>query len=224
MRTVRKAADFPVELVEKESPFYPAVLLEESWATWTPGLWALGNLKILRKPLLGFLCSVRCPGDAILRTYDAARALRDAGIPVIGGFHSPMEKECLAMLLKGTQPVVICPARSIQGMRIPTLWRKHIDDGRLLVASVFPSEQKRVTTELAERRNRFVAAMAYELLIAYAAADSATEALALEALAAGQRVICLRGSENPHLLKANAVALEASGLGKVRGGLLETRP
>jgi len=111
------------------------------------------------------------------------RALRDVGIPVIGGFHSPMEKECLAMLLKGTQPVVICQARSIRGMRIPTLWRKHIDDGRLLVASVFPPEQKRVTAELAERRNRFIAAMAYELLIAYAALDSATEALGLGALA-----------------------------------------
>jgi predicted AAA+ superfamily ATPase len=46
----------------------------------------------------------------VLRTF--ALALREAGIPVIGGFHAPMEKECLDLLLRGTQPVVICPARS----------------------------------------------------------------------------------------------------------------
>jgi hypothetical protein len=54
--------------------------------------------------------------------------LRGAGIPIIGGFHSPMEKECLDLLLRGQQPIVICPARSIQGMRIcgfpqPGDWR-----------------------------------------------------------------------------------------------------
>jgi len=30
-----------------------------------------------------------------LRTYDLARALRDAGVPVISGFHSPIEKVAL---------------------------------------------------------------------------------------------------------------------------------
>ncbi len=176
---MRKGTDVQIELVEKGSPFYPAALLKEPWVSSTPELWALGNLAILRKPLLGFLCSVRCPGDVILRTYDAARALRDGGIPVIGGFHSPMEKECLAMLLKGTQPVVICPARSIQNMRIPALWHEPLDDGRLLVLSVFPSRQKRMTAELAARRNQFVGVLASVLLVPYAAPGGITEKLAL---------------------------------------------
>jgi hypothetical protein len=34
-----------------------------------------------------------------LKTYDLARDLRDADVPVIGGFHTPMEKECLRLLL-----------------------------------------------------------------------------------------------------------------------------
>ena len=65
-------------------------------------------------PLLGFFCATRCPGNVILRTYDLALPLREAGVPVIGGFHTPMEKECLEVLLRGQQPVVICPARSIE--------------------------------------------------------------------------------------------------------------
>ena len=36
---------------------------------------AKGNLEILHKPLVGFFCSVRCPGDIILKTYGLARAL-----------------------------------------------------------------------------------------------------------------------------------------------------
>jgi hypothetical protein len=58
---------------------------------------------LLNHRLLGFLCSRRCPGDLILRTYDLIRALRDAGVPVVGGFQSPMEKECLELLLRGSR-------------------------------------------------------------------------------------------------------------------------
>lgn len=65
---------------------------------------ALGNLKILGERRLALFCSVKCPGDLILKTYDAARELRDASVTIIGGFHSPMEKECLALSLRGRQP------------------------------------------------------------------------------------------------------------------------
>lgn len=58
---------------------------------------ALGNLDILHRPKLALFCSIKCPGRLILRTYDLAQALRDAGEVVIGGFHSPMERECLAL-------------------------------------------------------------------------------------------------------------------------------
>jgi hypothetical protein len=46
----------------------------------------------------------------VIATYDAIRELRDAGVIVAGGFHSPMEGECLDFLLCGAQPVVLCPA------------------------------------------------------------------------------------------------------------------
>lgn len=46
------------------------------------------------------------------------KLLRDAGVTVIGEFHSPMEKECLNILLRGSQPIIVCPARSLENMRI----------------------------------------------------------------------------------------------------------
>ena len=39
----------------------------------------LGNPDILANQLLALFCSVRCPGDLILQTYDLARSLRDKG-------------------------------------------------------------------------------------------------------------------------------------------------
>ena len=73
----------------------------------------LGNLRLLDEPLTALFCSSRCPGDLILKTYDIAKAMRSAGVPVIGGFQTPMEKECLRLLLRGEQPVVVCPPEAL---------------------------------------------------------------------------------------------------------------
>ncbi len=72
------------------------------------GITTRGNLDILhgqgaghRLPTVALFCSVQCSSAIILQTYALARALRDAGVTVISGFHSPMEKECLILLLRG---------------------------------------------------------------------------------------------------------------------------
>ena len=54
---------------------------------------ALGNSDILGNRSIALFCSAKCPGDLILKTYDIAQILRQAGMTVIGGFHSPMEKQ-----------------------------------------------------------------------------------------------------------------------------------
>jgi len=98
---------------------------------------SLGNTNILKENKLALFCSRQCPGNLILKAYDLARSLRDAGTTVISGFHTPVEKECLRILLRGKQPIIICPARSIEGMRIPSEWRQPIEEYRLLLLSPF---------------------------------------------------------------------------------------
>ncbi len=121
---------------------------------------ALGDLAILDKTKTAFFCSARCPGDAILSALDTARRWRDEGRCVISGFHSPVEKECLRTLLRGESPLIICPARSLHGMRIPRSWKKPLKDGRLLLLSFFSRSHRRLTSALAQRRNECVAALA----------------------------------------------------------------
>jgi len=162
-------------------------------------IWSIGNREILDQSLLGFFCSKKCPGEVILRTYDVARALRDAGVPVIGGFHSPMEKECLDLLLRGKQPVVVCSARGLDRMRIPRPWRGAISEDRLLVLSSFDGKIRRATAEQAEQRNRIVGALATKTFVAHASPGSKTLRLVQELVNTGKRIYTLNVEVNNRL-------------------------
>lgn len=147
-------------------PAYPAALREHLDDRAPECIFALGKLGILRHRKLALFCSVKCPGNLILKTYDLARELRDEGITVISGFHSPIEKECLRILLRGKQPIIVCPARALDGMRIPAECRAAFRGGRVLFLSPFTESPKRVTKDSARRRNEIVAALADEAFIA----------------------------------------------------------
>jgi hypothetical protein len=139
---------------------------------------AFGNLNLLALPKVAFFCSARCPGQAILAAYDQAARWRDSGHCIISGFHSPMEKECLRILLRGSQPVIICPARSLEKMRLAADWKKSLADGRLLILSYFSGNDHRTTSALAARRNEFVAMLADEVWFAHVAPGGQMQRLA----------------------------------------------
>ena len=106
----------------------------------------------------------------VLRFSGSYRGIwRDEGRCIISGFHSPIEKECLLILLRGNQPVIICPARGLASMRVPVDWKQPLSDNRLLVLSAFGAAEKRVTKHLASVRNRTVAALADEVVFAHVA-------------------------------------------------------
>jgi hypothetical protein len=60
---------------------------------------ALGDMAVMHNRLVGLVCSIRCPGSIVIKAFDTIRELRDAGVVVIGDFHSPMERQCLDILL-----------------------------------------------------------------------------------------------------------------------------
>jgi len=141
-------------------------------------LWAIGSPEILGEKKVGLFCSVRCPGDAILGAYDAGRKLRDDGFTVVSGFHSPVEKECLRILLRGKQPIIICLARALEKIRLPANWRSAVEAGRLLLISPFEKRPRRPTKESSHRRNELVAALADEVLIIHVTPGGQIEEIA----------------------------------------------
>lgn len=104
--------------------------------------------------------------------------MRDDGVTVISGFHSPIEEECLRILLRGSQPVIVCPARAIETMRVPTAIRAAFEAGRVLFLSPFNGQPKRITKESAVRRNEVVAALADDAYIAHVAPGGSTARIA----------------------------------------------
>ena len=170
---------------------------------------ARGDVGLVNKSLTAFFCSIRCPGDIILRIYDLARVLRGTDMTLIGGFQSPMEKEFLDLLLRGSARVVVCPARSIENMRVPREWRTPISEGRLLILSPFERSQHRPTAVLAAQRNDLVAALATEIFIPYAAPGGKTESLARQQAAAGKALLTLDSPANANLIAIGARAVEA---------------
>ena len=152
----------------RTNPVYPQRLQDRLGQQAPTTLTALGNVALLSQRKTALFCSVRCPGDAILGAYDAARKLRDEGVTVVSGFHSPIEKECLRILLRGKQPIIICLARAIEKIRLPADWRSAVEAGRLLLISPFKNRPPRPTKESAQRRNEIVAALSDEVLIIHA--------------------------------------------------------
>lgn len=200
----------------QEDPHYPSALRLFLGDRAPTTLTALGNLDILRRKKLALFCSVKCPGNLILQTYDLARALRDEGATIISGFHSPMEKECLTLLLRGMQPITICPARSIERLRIPGEWKAPLAEGRLLLLSPFAEKLRRITADLAQKRNEFVAALAEKVFVAYAARSSKTERFCHEVLARGTPLLTLESDQNANLLALGARPVQPGCISKQR--------
>ena len=130
-------------------------------------VWAIGNVDILNERKVGLLCSADCPAEAAVKALNAACKLRDEGVTVVSGFHSPIEKECLQILLQGNQPIIVCLARGLAKIRLPPEWRTAVESGRLLLLSIF-ERTRRADKETARRRNQLVAALADEILIIHA--------------------------------------------------------
>ena len=198
-----------VARIGRGEPGYPERIVRALGDDAPPHMSVIGDADLVRTPMLALFCSIRCPGNLILGAYDAAVALREAGVPVVAGFHSPMEQECLRLLLRGIQPVVVAPARDITRMRVPSEWRGHIERGRLAVVSWFGERERRATVEQAQTRNRAVAALAEAVLVVHAAAGGKTEALCREIVGWGKRLYALDDAQNAGVMALGARAVRA---------------
>lgn len=115
-----------------------------------------GPPELLSRPVTAFLCSTRCPGDKVLEAYDWARRQCDEGGAVISGFHTPVEKDVLAILARRGAHILWVPARDLP-KRIPKALQPAFEEGRLVILSPFPSGQpSRPTKASCSLRNRFI--------------------------------------------------------------------
>ena len=192
--------------IGRDNILYPDLVRTRLGGVAPSCLYAMGETAILGNRFLGLLCSVQCPGSVIIKTFDAIRLLRDKGAAVIGGFHSPMERECLDILLRGRQPVVLCPAKRLKGLRLGEVARHAVRDGRMLVISPFDESVRRTTAPQAVLRNDLAAALSEALLVPHAAPGGKTWTTIRAALDRQQPVFTFAVQDNAALLEAGATA------------------
>jgi predicted Rossmann fold nucleotide-binding protein DprA/Smf involved in DNA uptake len=171
-------------------------------AVWgRPTIWPITSNRIL-----ALVCSARAPAGILLAVHDLAQQWRHGPQAIVSGFHSPVEQEALEILLREPGRTIYCPARGLP-KRLKPGWQSAMDAGRLTILSPFPDSVRRATRETAIYRNRFVAALADVVLIAYAHPGSSTEQLAQEVLGWGKPVYTLAHESNAPLQEMGAKAV-----------------
>ncbi len=136
----------------------------------------IGNAELLKLNKTAFFCSRQIPASTVLKCYDWAIAQREVGTCVISGFHSTIEKDVLHYLLKGKQPIIVVLARGLK-QEIEPVFKKPIDEGRLLIVAPFGADIKRVTSKTAQIRNMMMVELANEITVGYASKDGQLEKL-----------------------------------------------
>ncbi|MEI7899865.1 MAG: hypothetical protein WCK89_06400 [bacterium] len=128
---------------------HPLLSVDETWC-------AIGNAALLDAPRkLALLVSRRCDGEAVLAAYDRVSAACDGEAVVVSGFHSPVEADCLKILLRSSESrVIMVLARHLgETFLVHASWREALEQGRMLILSAFPVQQKRSDRIACEKRN-----------------------------------------------------------------------
>jgi predicted Rossmann fold nucleotide-binding protein DprA/Smf involved in DNA uptake len=95
----------------------------------------LGNLELLDRPMVAFFASRETPEEEAKCALKWAEQVSTSDKVVISGFHSPLEKGVLNILLEHKHPVVIVLGRTLY-KRVPKQYAEPLSEGRMLIMNV----------------------------------------------------------------------------------------
>ena len=123
----------------------------------------LGNIELLKMKMTGFLASRNIPTLLVLPTLDWAMEIRQReDMAVVSGFHSPMEKEVLKILLRGRCGIIVVLARGMYH-KVPKPYEEALQQNRLLILSYEKDSVIRVSEQTAHKRNKYVISLSDEI-------------------------------------------------------------
>jgi predicted Rossmann fold nucleotide-binding protein DprA/Smf involved in DNA uptake len=169
-------------------------------------LWGVGDAALLNCPLLGIVSARQVDSDLAAKTaplLEQLASLKD--LAFIGGWHSPMEKEVLQILLQQEAKIVLCIAKSLDRFIPSIAIETRITEGKGLILTHCGPNAKRITRNASLRRNELIAELTKALLIVSAPEGSASLTLAESALRRGKPVLTLEHPINKELLADGAL-------------------
>lgn len=120
----------------------------------------LGNTSLLDRYLVAFFASRSSTAEIAERALRWAEDICQTEKVVISGFHSPLEKEVLRILLEHKHPVIVALGRALY-KRVPPNLQQAFDEGRLLFVSF--CGYSRHSSKSSEIRNWKAAGLADEV-------------------------------------------------------------
>ena len=126
----------------------------------------LGNITLLDRLPVGFLCSAMTASSAILPCLDWANEMAKGDVPVMSTFRSKIENKVLEFLLRGKCPIILVLPKGIY-RRIPEEYKKAIEEGRMLIVSPVSQSLTRVGKPASIQCNRYIAEQASSLVFGY---------------------------------------------------------
>ena len=121
-----------------------------------------GNRELLEGHLVAFFASRSVTSETERRCIAWAESICKTDYIVISGFHSPLEKKILKILLDHKHPVILFLGREIY-KRIPDEYKLAIEEDRMLIESV--RNYQRQSTNSSQIRNWHVADIANEIYL-----------------------------------------------------------
>lgn len=122
-----------------------------------------GNRELLERRKTGFLASRSIATTAVIPALEWALGVsKEEQAVVVSGFHSPLERKVLGMLLKGRCGLIIILARGMY-RKLPADLLEPMHQGRLLLITYEKPEVTRVSELTAHRRNEAVRRLADEM-------------------------------------------------------------
>jgi predicted Rossmann fold nucleotide-binding protein DprA/Smf involved in DNA uptake len=134
-----------------------------------------GNIELLSRPLTAFFASRVCPTSVIRAGLAWALDQIQTGTVVIGGFHSPLERSVLNLLLEARAPTIVVLAREVKSAaRLALGWRAAIEQGHLAIVSEVV-DRGRLNRDRSAARNELVAWVADRIVVAYTSTGGSLE-------------------------------------------------
>lgn len=136
---------------------------------------SIGNNSLFGRRKIGFLAGSKIAPLSVLPTLDwASEIATREDVAVVSGFHSQLERQVLALLLKGKCGIICVLARSLYS-KVPTEYKSAFDCGRVLF--ITEEKQSRATKDSASRRNQLLATLADELYLPQISKESSIHKL-----------------------------------------------
>ena len=122
-----------------------------------------GNKDLLNRELVAFFASRNSPPEALCLAQKWAYEICKTEKIVISGFHSPIERAVLDILMSNRCPIIVALGRSLY-RRIPAHLQAAFDENRLLFVSF--RDYSRPSLSNSQLRNWLAADLATEIVFA----------------------------------------------------------